>query len=1425
MENLRLEVEDLRNSMKKLKGKDKIRSDTSSVDTCSDDSRKEIENNEKDLKIVGYIEGLVEEEEEDDTEIVKENDQIIEVLRKMKSVNAIIEEEPTSMKSVNAIIEEEPTSDIEEEFDQNNNNIETDAEEFDQNNNNIETDAETEDIINEDANDYPEEELISKRKTRLPDHIPIGQQSEFKDFVGSMSQGVNLNGYFLDLDNVYDEQEINRRIHDWNLGMFIALMNSNYTADLDYVYDLISKTLIGKEKDEERRKSFTDHLYSSLCQAGVNTFRDDEGIQKGKSISDELLKAIEGSKISIIVFSKTYARSRWCLDELVKIVECKQNLGQMVLPIFYDVDPSEVRKQTREFGDSLIQHRERFGDQRVDEWKAALTTVANLSGWDLQIMANGYESKFVKRITKEVLRKVNRTYINVAKYPVGIDSRVRDILHLLQTQTNDHVKMIGIFGMGGVGKTTLAKAIYNLSYQRFDGYCFIANIRSQVSEGHSGLVRLQEKLLCKTLNTKKLEIDNVDEGISLIKERLRSKRVLNVLDDIDDISQLESLAGHRNWFGSSSTIIITTRDVHLLSDLRAHEKYMVKTLNFFESFQLLSWHAFGVSEPLEEYTEVSERIASYTGGLPLALTIIGSHLRGRSVQEWIDNAEKLRKIPNDKVQNILKISYDALDDDTKNIFLDIACFFIGDDKNDTSIILEACGFHAKIGIKTLIERCLLTIDGDGVSGKLQMHDLVQDMGREIVQKESPRDPGKQSRLVDPKDVFDVLHGDKGTEAIEGIIVNSYMLGNVPLSTKVFTRMVKLRILILGHTCLSGSFKYLSNELRLFRLHNCHLSCIPSNFRCEKLVELDMKGSNIKELQCNMKHFRCLRILKLDYCQQLKKTPNFTGAHTLQKVSFKGCSNLVKVHPSIGSLERLVELDFESCRKLKILPNSICKLKSLEVLCLEECKKLRELPIELGKLENLRDLLARRTAISHIPFSLGCLRNLKRLDLGEHKSSVLSHLKSQLLDILSPHLLSRRRRFGVGFFPPSVANLSSLEVLSVSYNYLHEVDFRITLENLTSLVSLDLSGSCYLQCLPFGLCHLSNLKRLYLDNLQNLRILEELPLSLEILSAKKCVSLKKIAYISNLKRLQALFIGNCKSLVELPNMESVSSLVELDISNCNALTIPDKYLHEDDDLPIALRSLSSLRALDLMGRYYLQSLPLSLFHHSNLRNLYLDDWQNLRSLPQLPPNLVILSAKNCVSLEKIADLSNLKRLEWLDFQNCKSLVELSGLESLESLHGFGIANCNGVRIPSIEKWFKARSKGDSVEISLQVGVGSVFCNFPIPWGDVKFQIMHNVIDPSEIDGCNGIRLSVRSKSSGAWILKEPNYISINVCYNIKVIGYDSMFFEVPTRMGEVLEVYAEFNSLEMIFCLFEIHRNREGEVRFFPSSRGFIPASS
>ncbi|XP_031121166.1 TMV resistance protein N-like [Ipomoea triloba] len=1016
----------------------------------------------------------------------------------------------------------------------------------------------------------------------------------------------------------------------------------------------------------ETRRSFADHLYTSLWEAGVATFRDEEEIRKGNDISDELKQAIEGSEISIVVFSKNYAQSRWCLDELVKMVECKQKLGQKILPIFYHVTPSKVRKQTGKFGIALNQHKQRFGEETVNGWKAALTTVGYLDGW--HITKDGYESGIIKRITECVLRELNHTYMDVATYPVGIDSRVKDIENLLQSQTNDGVKMIGIFGTGGGGKTTLAKAIYNRYYQSFEGSSFIEDVRS--GGRHDGLARLQEKLIWDTLKKKIHEIDNVGRGITLIKRILPSKKVLIVLDNIDSRNQLSSLAGQRDWFGSGSIIIITTRDVRLLSNLRAHEKYEVNMLSLNESLQLLSWYAF-------------------------------------DVPGWRDYAEKLKKMPPDKVQEVLKISYDALDDDAQNIFLDIACFFIGHDKNSTIEILKACNFVPGDGIKTLIDRCLLKIN---IFGKFEMHDSVRDMGREIVRMESPIEPGKRSRLVDPEEIIDVLRGKKGTDAIQGMILNSNMLKDGPFSMEAFEGMKNLRILILNGVSLRGSFEYLSNELRLFRLYNCHLSCIPFNFRCEKLVELDMEGSNIKEFQCNMQlqHLRCLKILKFDYCEQLKKTPNFTGAHTLQKVSFYRCSNLVKVHPSIGSLERLVELNFNSCKKLKVLPSSICKLKLLEILNLSFCVKLWELPTELGKLEQLRELHARGTDISHIPFSLGCLRNLKELDL---------------------HDYIKKSRDGVAFFPPSVANSCPFKVI----------------ENLTSLVTLYLSGeSCYLQSLTFHLCHLSNLKVLYLDGLQNLRVLVELHPSLVYLSVKNCVSLKKIVTVSKLK-LELLCFENCESLVDLPKMESLSSLRCLSIKNCNALTIADNYLHEGD-FPIALRSLSSsLNGIDLMGSYYPQSLLLSPFHqYSNLKQLSLDDLQNLRSLPQLPPNLERLSAKNSVSLEKIADLSNLKRLEQLDIQNCKSLIELLGLESLESLRYLGIANCSCLKIPSIEKWFKVHPKDDSVYINVEVSVverGRIYSQF-------SFMNPSFVIDHSEIDGPNRIDLGVRSKSSVA-----------------------------------------------------------------------------
>lgn len=133
----------------------------------------------------------------------------------------------------------------------------------------------------------------------------------------------------------------------------------------------------------DTRKNFIDHLYTALKQKGIITFRDDEKLERGKYISQELLKAIERSKYAIIVLSENYASSRWCLIELAKIVECMKETRLTVLPVFYHVDPSHVRNQTGALLEAFAKHQKdpKVNLEDVQEWKAALKEVGNISGW------------------------------------------------------------------------------------------------------------------------------------------------------------------------------------------------------------------------------------------------------------------------------------------------------------------------------------------------------------------------------------------------------------------------------------------------------------------------------------------------------------------------------------------------------------------------------------------------------------------------------------------------------------------------------------------------------------------------------------------------------------------------------------------------------------------------------------------------------------------------------------------------------------------------------------------------------------------------------------------------------------------------------------------------------------------------------------
>ncbi|CAL5405372.1 unnamed protein product [Camellia sinensis] len=249
-------------------------------------------------------------------------------------------------------------------------------------------------------------------------------------------------------------------------------------------------------RGENTCNNFVNHLYAALALKGIHTFKEDEKLERGKSISPELRKAIQESRFSIMVLSKNYASSRWCLDELVKILECSSTI---IYPIFYHVNPSEVQSQTGSFGgrfEELVSKQEVLRMEKVQRWRNASEQVANLLGWP---------------------------------YPSDIIVRIR----------MDDALAAGIWEMGGIGCS------------------FIENVREVSAK--SGLKTLQEQLISEILMEKDLKIRSVGNGVSMIRNMVCRKKVLIVLDDVDESMELEKLRREHHWFKDEATKLFKSK--------------------------------------------------------------------------------------------------------------------------------------------------------------------------------------------------------------------------------------------------------------------------------------------------------------------------------------------------------------------------------------------------------------------------------------------------------------------------------------------------------------------------------------------------------------------------------------------------------------------------------------------------------------------------------------------------------------------------------------------------------------------------------------------------------------------------------------------------------------------------------------------------
>ncbi|TQE03037.1 hypothetical protein C1H46_011401 [Malus baccata] len=724
-------------------------------------------------------------------------------------------------------------------------------------------------------------------------------------------------------------------------------------------------------RGEDTRTGFTDHLSLALSSAGINTFIDYE-LKKGENIQRELDREIEGSRIAVVVFSKSYAESRYCLRELSMIMRCREDQeGKVVYPIFYDVDPSEVRKQSGSFGKAFQKHERDEDPNEVEQWRKDLKASADLVGQDLKTTADRREGEFIQKVVGDINGLLKTSDLKEAKHSVGIAFRVEEFsTKYFDVEGSHDVQIIGIWGMGGIGKTTLARAIYSKYHHSFRGQCYLEEVRSK----KKNMVSLQEQLLRDILKRPDIKISSVAEGTREIEKRLGCMKVLIVVDDIDDADQLDELAIEHHSFGPGSRIMLITRDEQVLNIQKVDKKYKAQTMTDEEALELLSWHAFGNHCPDEEYIELATDVVDYCGGLPLALKVVGRLLATKKSKSiWKSTLDKLRNLPHGKIHETLRLSYDGLSDDhVKGVFLDISHFFINRIGTNVMAILDSCSrFCVESEFKTIQDRCLLDFDSGGF---IRMHDLIRDMGREIVRAECAMEPGKRSRLWHHEDVTSVLRDESGTEAIRGLTLELPENSDEhPFRTKAFKKMRHLKLLQLKNVKLTGSYRHLSKELRSLCWHGFPLEVIPEDFDLRNLVLIDLSYSKLVRVWEDSNLLpKKLKFINLAHSRNLTQLPDFSILPHLEMLTLDGCKSVSGGYHLFAQLKMLQYLRLNDCNITDgAILESLRSLSSLRTLRLDG-NGFNRLPI-LSGLSQLSSLYLNHCtnlqAIPDLPTSL------------------------------------------------------------------------------------------------------------------------------------------------------------------------------------------------------------------------------------------------------------------------------------------------------------------------------------------------------------------------------------------------------------------------------------------------------------------------
>eukprot|EP01018_Ginkgo_biloba_P023554 Gb_28150 [translate_table: standard] len=503
------------------------------------------------------------------------------------------------------------------------------------------------------------------------------------------------------------------------------------------------------------KDSLASHIYDLLQCHGVRAFLDREELRTGEEFPEAITEAIKSSSVHIAIFSPHYAESDWCLRELALMLKTP---NATTIPVFYNVTPGELRWAKGAFTKAFGKHYRRYSREMVDEWRAALHEVSNISG----LSHSDLKGRLSRAVVQEVLKKIKSEPLIGAKFLVGLEepvAQLREYIRKCRMEKN-HVALVGIIGMAGIGKSTLAKSLFdNIRWDlNFHKAAYIEDIKGEAEK--KGIQEVQRKLL-RSLFHYDYQVLSESQGQQIIKKRLRSIDALIVLDNIEDKEQLDAILSPEVLL-PGSTVIVTSRDYKsIFKCYNNFLKYEMPGLNSSQSKKLFCGHAFESGLACGPFKNLVDKFVDICEGFPLALEVCGRELEGQSYDLWKSFLQKIIETNLtanfNKLKIILQESYALLEEKQKQMFLDIAIFFSGENVDTIERIWSEDSKNSfKHDLRKLESKCMIKSEG----GVVRMHDAFRDLGRTIVDQESPTNPGDRSRLWRPNDVKKVLESSK-----------------------------------------------------------------------------------------------------------------------------------------------------------------------------------------------------------------------------------------------------------------------------------------------------------------------------------------------------------------------------------------------------------------------------------------------------------------------------------------------------------------------------------------------------------------------------------------------------------------------------------------------------------------------------------------